>query len=703
VPRSTASLFTSQILKDWPGWSAAKRDLNSFARRMINPFSLLLDDLELMLPELERSLTLATADPDAFPYKAWVSDEDDISNHPNQYGSSDQYLNAVDSVNGNISGVAIGITEVTPDNFRIANPTGFFVSGSLPIDSLGLSGVPQMGEYDTTAGEYLITTVSGELSGETVEPSYAHGITIPEQFSNIAEAELGLRTFVDPMYTDITVDFEAAISGSRMVLDYHLGSMPTITRTIDNVTSDGEDLTTWTNTQDWKTVYETRDDLDNDGIIDAREEQLIIPHLGIKRSDDPVAWDELYAQYDLNGDEVIDELDLLRVQTLANTIRPDGGDILEFGAAGAYSITFQIPRDGYAGTTSFYRNAVGPDVRIDLSMESFRNETFGHLLTNFDEGYIDSAYDPSLGVFYYLDEINRCIWAVKYDAIGINRDKFKIILPYEHKNTQFRGITYIDNLIYVLVIINGKTWIYLIETSISNPEASLVKLPVHAGNIMNGDPDIRIRDGEGLSSGVTSLGSIDSDRLMTIDGDNLKFLYPLVDVYSRDVNERTTKSNLVFREKYDSLTPYPEATMLQTYFHLWNVFDEYALERGLERHPGENNSSLKETCLDVYDNPWTMDPQGIHYGIARSLRSSPYIITDPLTYRLSSAPASERISGTLLRHNDVPVWWDTITEDKVYRDSAYLYSKFMFYSGETEMFRIENDTLKVNEDALIWI
>jgi len=131
------------------------------------------------------------------------------------------------------------------------------------------------------------------------------------------------------------------------------------------------------------------------------------------------------------------------------------------------------------------------------------------------------------------------------------------------------------------------------------------------------------------------------------------------------------------------------------------VFDEYALERGLERQPGENNHSLKEASLDVFQNIWSIDPQGVHYGLSRALRSAPYILPTLNHFQLAASPVGDKISGTVLELNNEVVFWDSVTENKIYRDSAYLYSQYMFYSGTTEIFRLDGDNLIIHEDTLI--
>ena len=686
----------------WPGWSEARRNPSSVMRKLVNPYSLQMDGIELIATELDRSLSLLTADPDSFIYRAWTVADQDVSVRPEEYDTNNRYLENVTAINGIVSGQTIALEPLTPEGFRVANPTSFFVSGSLSLDDFLLSGELHMGEYNPTDGEFLVTTVSGSLGGIPSDPSYHHAFTLPERFSNIRDAELGFRTFRDSEYEDIELTFEVPISGTRFVLDYHLKGIPTeITRTIDDVESVGSGVT-YTNTQSWARNYISDADIDKDGIIDSREIELVNANLGERYNPGNAQdWEDNFAIYDVNHDGVIDSKDLAIVQHLSGTIRADGGDILEFAYPGTYTVEFSIPLDGYAATSSFYRDATGKDVRVVLAMEPFRNETFNHLKTNFPDGYVDTTYDPNLNVFYYLDNTTKAVYAVNYDSTGGVKQTYKIILPYEHKDMDFRGITYIDGLIYVLVVINGVPWIYLLQADYANPETSLVKLPVHSGDALSSDPDIYIRDSAGLTSGVTALGSIDNDRLVTIDENKIKVLYPLFDVYSAEVDAETNKTSMFFREKYEELDTSPSGTINQTYFHIWNVFDEFAFERGLTRYPGEDNSSLKTTCLDVYENKWTMDLQGVHYGLSRALRSDPYILSGSTHFQLNTLPAADRIDGTMLRFNNVPVYWDTVTEEKVFKDSAYLYSTFVFYSGSTEIFQIHGDILVVNEETLV--
>lgn len=673
----------------FPKWSAAYGDPNSAANKLLNPTANVLEYLDNTIIRIFEDSVVSRLDIDKHPFRRWIIEKEDISSFDTSFTTdANDFILYINSIFGTINGENITIIEAN-NNYEFYEPplqTGWYIGGEIEH---GL-----VGNMLSTAIDRDFFYIISDDNGEGQDPGNLYTLQLPHRWmSNLEKDETiqVINTQTDPVFETITLEFTVENDGDRVLLDHQLSDRSDKISVVDELASivSGQTITTtdfiFIDTSDFRIGETVLGDIDRDGIIDQREIDEITANLNKGQSNFTAEeWESKYKYYDINGDSLINDDELLIVESLEDTIARDAS-ALQFNKRGRYTVTYQAPINSLPATQAIY-NERG-------EIKYFQNNTFGYLNQAWPESFIDATYDDDKDLYYYIDDATKCIWAYENNILGQSEDRIKIQLPI-NVNTSLRGITYFNYRIYVLAIIDSVPYIYTIRTDRDDISGNISRVPIHSGAETTGDEHVMIRDIANITEAASSLVIINGAKLATIEAGKIIFLLPLFDYYfqSTDANGN---NNISFRENYESVTTSPDAVVTPVYWNLWNMLDTHGEEKGIRRIPGENNQSFKARILDVFEHFPSRDNQGILYGIQRELGLD--IVesyNDPELRILNSTITKEIASGLTIFDDNVHVPWDDFTVENIYRYGKYTHDRITFIKDSQEILVIDGNTIE---------
>jgi len=670
----------------FPTWSAAYADPNSAANRLLNPLANAIEYLENINIDIQSDAILLRTDIHKHPHKRWLVDKRDVLDYDTTiYQNEQNYLSAVTTIIGTIGSTQIALQEVATefDFYTPVMQTGWYVASSLEHLSSGI-----INSCAVINNKLYINMT--EAADGSKDPGIIDEYTLPHSWvPNIYKDETlqYTSTFEDIVYQEIIKDVIITEFNQRITLDHQLQdqSQKLLVEDLFATLPDG----TPTYTTDFQFLdtseYTVRDvyvgDLDDDGIIDEREIDIINANMNKTRSD--FTDTALFDKYDINGDGIINGSEITIIEAIINTIQNNVSAIV-FTNPGKYRISYKIPANGLGASKAIYNR--------ENSLTPVQSETYGYLPSIWPSGYIDAAWDQDKSLTYYLDNDTKSVWAYETDILGNTLDRYKIQLPLL-SNLQLRGIYYSNYRIYVLSFSGTKPYIYTIRTDIDDFENYIEKIEIHSGNESTNLYTIE-RDGYGLSPNAIGLAMINNNKLVTIDNDQIKLLMPIYDYFYRSTDTNGILT-LNFRENYDALTLTPSGQIYPIYQELWNAINIHGEEKGLPRIPGETNASYKARILDVFTHFPDRTKVGSLYGIQRELglpieeldlHETVHVLPSPIT--------KENMDSVSIFDDNQKIEITEISIKNEYRYGKYSHDTITFLSSGVTLATINRDIIE---------
>lgn len=662
--------YTSNL----PKWSAGYYDPNSNVNKLVTPFVNIYEYFENIIQSIHEDGVIKRVDTDKHPFRRWVTDIYDVLTfNTDVYKTADDFIRNVSIINGTISGEIIHLTEVNTDEdfFFPEMENGWYIADELNLDA---EVIPSSLEF---LSPYLVSFTPP--SSPANEPGKLDYISLPDTwFPHINNnSELSIYTTEDdPNYIFVSKQITITNPNTRIKLDHQLGDRA------DKLTikRDNEEILSgfiFVDTTSYIIGETFLGDLDDDGMIDSREIDLINSVMGYSRSNFSASeWDEKYSKYDIDGNGVINEKDRFVIESLLNTMSVDSSAIL-FDLPGQYKIEYSVPYEGAATKAIASKNN---------ELIYLKNDELDYLKSQWPTEYVDMTYDQDKGITYYLDNLTKSVWAYEDNILGQTNDRFKLPLPL-YTGIQLIGIEYNEYRIYILAKINNQYKIITLRTDIDNILQNVFIIPIHSGHTPDGF--IRTRDAAGLVD-PKGLAIINGCKLVTYDESKLKLLLPIYDVFYRSTDE-DIKPRLNFREKYESLE-IENGTVSQIYNTLWNMIDNHGEEKGLYRLPGETNITFKNRIMDVFKHFPSRDVNGAIYGISRELGQGTFDINIiPEVHLLSHSITKENKDTVKLYEDGIEIEYDEVKTIPQYMHGKYTHDKIEYIKNNVVVLTIDKD------------
>jgi len=605
----TASI---SIIPNLPSWSEARMNPKSVARGFAHSLYRQVDYISDNYSNIKDSLYLSTLNPIVEPYRNWVSTAGDITPSGTEFTAAEivedaESYDIVGYIDMQPSGESISVPMVTDTReYLYSDATAYYVEDTVQIsgvadaipgvlDSSGnpitYSGQAEIASIVDDVGYIMLDSItSGSPVGFTIDigTDFVHGEMSGEEFI--------ISPFNDPLLLTSQVRYTISQANQKILIDsfVHEGSIFVV-----NVydTFGGTDYTATSTAELNYSIdkYDEKYDFNGDGIIDEDDYNTLQSHVGKKSSDYTISeWETNYDKYDLNKDGKITTQDLIIMDNYMNSAAREG-TIITMKQAGVFDIRYQFTEDG--GTSYVYNSGTGAaylDTKIYEGISPTKSES-----------WIAASHSEDLDAMLYLDVDQHRITAVKYDTdiSDLIVDTFDIILPIESKYDRAISMDVYVNKLYVLV--SGESSYYFVVYDLDGDLNETYSIRyIHSTKRSD---EVIPRDKEGLVNPI-GFGVLDKEVIAVFDKTAagelaVKLVRGVFDYAFKDNVLPEDVPGIFLREKYDSVT-IGDHSLDQVYFHIWNKFDEFAFESGMERLPGENNIKLRARLWDyIYNYP----------------------------------------------------------------------------------------------------
>lgn len=372
-------------------------------------------------------------------------------------------------------------------------------------------------------------------------------------------------------------------------------------------------------TQETSPLYNSAIDDDEDGVISYQDIQKIKEAIGKKKSDDD--WDK-YSRFDILGKGVITEKTYEAASKLLFAISP-----------GIWGVIFVS--ENFIGVLDVYYNH---KVEKPVSIQIMNNDYILYYATPEMRKYVD---------YYIYDEVSDLYAGYKNQELLLFRMKdnnitgyYSVNMPYINNSYRIYDLDFENGLLMILYGNDIERWFGYLD--------------VRAEYITKLDHYFK------LDILINSITYLPENRMVSIKDNVLYILKPKrnrsfsIDGYTYyNLNHTVYKENLT------------ERVYLVPHF-IFNSFDAFAFNIGIDRPLGYNNVQFRELIYDWAKYPQSNSRRGMIYGITRDLGFLNADITFRSTYAMHNKVYLENeinVNGEILKTLKISEDYTLYTKD----------------------------------------